>query len=98
MENPSMAAAEFFDKDRRSRGAARTVTLRGAALSGLTSLDVTGADGTLAAFLTNLDKSRLVVHHVATGARWLTFRWASGYANGDDIRVQGLLEGARGTD
>jgi hypothetical protein len=87
----SNGAAEFFDGDKRSRGSAR-VTMRERALSGLTALDVVGADGVLAAFLTHLDKGPLVVRSGTGGQPWLVFRWASGYANGDDIRVQGLLE------
>jgi hypothetical protein len=88
----SNSAAEFFDGDKRSRGSAARVTRRQRALSGLTSLDVAGADGVLATFLTHLDKGPLVVRFATGGDAGFVFRWASGYANGDEIRVQGLLE------
>jgi hypothetical protein len=87
-------SAEFFDEHRRSRGAAASVVVRPTSLSGLTALDVAGADGGLTHFLYGLDKARLTIRNAATGAAWFTFRWASGYSNGDGIRVQGLLEDA----
>jgi hypothetical protein len=67
------------------------VSKRMRALSDLTILDVVGADAGLAQFLAHLDKSRLVVRE-KSGDTMFTFRWASGYVNGTDIRIQGVLE------
>jgi hypothetical protein len=67
------------------------VSKRVRGLSELTIIDVVGADAGLAAFLVHLDKSRLVVQE-SSGDTLFSFRWASGYVNGLDIRVQGVLE------
>jgi hypothetical protein len=69
------------------------VSRRTRALSDLIILDVVGADSGLAQFLAHLDKSRLVVRE-SGGDMMFSFRWASGYVNGTDIRVQGVLDHA----
>ena len=82
----------FFDDKKRFRGWASLVSKRGRALSDLTVIDVVGADAGLAEFLSHLDKSRLVLQEPESGETLFNFRWASGYVNGKDIRVQGILE------
>jgi len=84
-------AAGFFDDRKRFRGSAILVSRRKRGLSDLTIIDVVGADAGLAEFLVHLDKSRIVVRE-SGGDALFTFRWASGYVNGIDIRVQGVLE------
>jgi hypothetical protein len=81
----------FFDERKRFRGCAILVSKRKRGLSDLTILDVVGADAGLAEFLVHLDKSRVVVQE-SGGDAIFTFRWASGFVNGLDIRVQGVLE------
>jgi hypothetical protein len=82
----------FFDNKKKYRGSARVVTPRPPAVSGLTVMDVVGADPDLVAFLTYLDRRGLMVQHPNTGDALFTFRWASGYQNGSDLKVQGMLE------
>jgi hypothetical protein len=86
--------AGFFDAEGRYRGWASVVTRRDPVFSGLTVIDVVGADAVLIPFLTRLDRSRLVVEAPATGDTLFHFRWASGYENGNDVRIQGVLEAA----
>lgn len=81
----------FFDHKKRYRGSATQVTPRAPVFSGLTVMDVVGADRDLASFLTCLDRSILVIQHATTGGAAFTFQWASGYENGTGIRVQGML-------
>jgi hypothetical protein len=85
------AGAGFFDDRKRFMGSATLVSRRVRALSDLTVIDVVGADASLAKFLSHLDKSRLLVQE-SSGDTLFSFRWASGYVNGTDIRVQGVLE------
>jgi hypothetical protein len=84
--------ADFFDADKRYRGWARQITQRAPLASGLTAIDVIDADADLIPFLTRLDHSVLVVTSPGTGETLFRFRWASGYENGKDIRIQGALE------
>jgi hypothetical protein len=84
--------ARFFDEKRREIGRAAGVAKRPPALGGLTTLDVTTAEPLLAAHLRMLDKTRLFVRWDGVGGTSYQFAWASGYANGNDIRVQGVLE------
>jgi hypothetical protein len=86
--------ARFFDANRRDRGWASGVTRRekGQGLSSLTVIDVVGAESDLAVFLTHLDRSHLVVRESPGGGPLYKFRWASGYANGEAVRVQGVLD------
>jgi hypothetical protein len=81
----------FFDARKTFRGSAKLVSKRTRASSDLTVIDIVGADAGLSDFLSHLDKSRLVVHE-SGGAPLFSFRWASGFVNGSDIRVQGVLE------
>lgn len=96
MEHPSesskqLGGARFFDGKRRDLGWATRVSQRKPLLGGLTVLDVTNSEPGLASSLLMLDKGRLLVESQdAVGGAW-DFMWASGYANGHDIRIQGVL-------
>jgi len=85
--------ARFFDEKRRDLGWAGRVSKRDPSLGGLTVLDVVTAEPSLATFLRSLDKGRLFVSSVDASGQSYAFAWASGYANGQDIRIQGVLEG-----
>jgi hypothetical protein len=98
MENTSEVpvvrdGARFFDEKQRDLGWAAKVSKRNPSLGGLTVLDIATADPLLAMFLRSLDKGRLFVRPADILAESFAFAWASGYANGLDIRVQGVLEG-----
>jgi hypothetical protein len=84
--------AGFYDSTKMFRGEAMLVSKRSRALSELTVLDIVGADAGLTSYLSHLDKSRMIVRDRASGDALFTFRWASGYVNGSDIRIQGVLE------
>jgi|SRR5882757_7343700 len=85
--------ARFFDRNKRDRGWASGVTRREkGGLSSLTVIDVVGAESELVIFLTHLDRGHLVVRQSAGGGALYKFRWASGYANGDAVRIQGVLD------
>jgi hypothetical protein len=84
--------AGFYDGRKTFQGEASLVSRRNRALSELTVLDVVGADPMLASYLAHLDRSRLFIRDRITGDALFTFRWASGYVNGSDIRVQGVLD------
>jgi hypothetical protein len=86
-------AMRFFDRDKRDRGRAADVRERERSLSSLTVIDVFGAEAALVSFLTHLDRAHLVVCDPANGAPIYKFRWASGYENGEGVRVQGVLDG-----
>jgi len=81
-----------MDEQDRDRGWAGQVTRRAQGLSGLTVLDVSASEPTLAAFLTALDRTRLRVQLTSSTGESYTFAWASGYVNGSQIRIQGVLE------
>jgi hypothetical protein len=85
-------SARFFDKHRRDLGWASRVAMRGSALSRLTVFDVMDAQPELAGHLKLLDESPLVVQYTDEQGACYRFRWASGYPNGDHIRIQGMLE------
>jgi hypothetical protein len=84
--------ARFFDRESRDLGRAARVAKRPPALGGLTVLDVTTAEPVLAAYLRVLDKGKLFVRCDGVEGASYRFAWASGYANGNDIRIQGVLE------
>jgi hypothetical protein len=84
--------ARFFDGNCRDLGWAAKVARRQPTLGGLTVLDVVTAETVLAAYLRALDKGRLVVRCDGVAGESFRFAWASGYANGSDIRIQGVLE------
>jgi hypothetical protein len=86
------AGARFFDKDRRELGRAARVVKRPPALGGLTTLDVMTAEPVLLANLRVLDKARLLVRWDGVDGTCYQFAWASGYASGNEIRIQGVLE------
>jgi hypothetical protein len=86
------AGARFFDHKSHDLGWAARVAKRLPALGGLTVLDVMTAEPVLAAHLRSLDRGKLLVHCDGSGGASYRFVWASGYANGNDIRVQGVLE------
>ena len=88
----AQGAARVFDGRKRDLGWAASVSVRPPALGGLTVLDVTAPDTTLASFLRTLDKGRLVVRWVSPSGAMCAFSWASGYQNGEAIRIQGVLE------
>jgi hypothetical protein len=96
MENPSESSnvpggARFFDGKKRDLGWATRVAQRKPSLGRLTVLDVTTSEPALANSLLILDKGRLLVRsRDAVDGGW-DFVWASGYANGRDIRIQGVL-------
>jgi hypothetical protein len=89
---PAAVGARFYDHNRRDLGRAARVVKRPPALGGLTVLDVMTAEPVLAAYLRALDKARLVVRCEGAEGASYRFAWASGYANGNEIRVQGVLE------
>jgi hypothetical protein len=84
--------ARFFDGAKRDRGCAQDVRKRDVELSTLTVIDIFGADPSLTAFLVHLDHGHLLMRDPQSGAPLYTFRWASGYENGEGVRIQGVLE------
>jgi hypothetical protein len=84
--------ARFFDEKERDLGWAAKVSKRHPGLGGLTVLDVATAEPSLALYLRSLDKGRLFVRPTDVLGESFVFTWASGYANGVDIRVQGVLD------
>jgi hypothetical protein len=84
--------ATFFDEHRRELGWASSVIRRKGAFSTLTSFDVAGAPPALAGRLALLDRRRLRIECVDGGGTTYQFRWASGYTNGQEVRIQGVLE------
>jgi hypothetical protein len=91
-DDASSGKTDFFDDRKRFRGWARLVSKRKRPLSDLIVLDVVGAEPALSEFLAHLDKSRLVLREPTSGTTLFNFQWASGYVNGNDIRIQGILE------
>lgn len=98
MENTSAVSvvrdgARFFDEKKRDLGWAAKVSRRKPGLGGLTVLDIVTTEPLLAMFLRSLDRGRLFVRPTDALGESFAFAWASGYANGQEIRVQGVLEG-----
>jgi hypothetical protein len=83
--------ARFFDAKKRDRGWAAKVVRRTAAQGRLIVLDVTSLEAPLASFLRTLDKGRLRVQRPGAAGESYNFEWASGYDNGGEIRVRGVL-------
>jgi hypothetical protein len=85
--------ARFYVKGKQDLGRAARVTAR-APRSGstLTVFDVVGAEPGLARALSFLDQSSLRIHCEDDVRTCYVFRWASGYGNGADVRIQGMLE------
>ncbi len=82
----------FFDGQKKFRGWASLVTKRSRAQSDLTVLDVVGADPGLTAFLAQLVRGSLLVKEPDNGDTLFEFQWASGFVNGKDIKIQGILD------
>ena len=94
MENsPSnvSSGARFFDEKNQDRGWAKKVTKRDKSVGKLTVLDVVTTEASLTSFLTALDRSGLQVQYTDISGASYRFAWASGYENGSEIRVQGVL-------
>ena len=92
VEEVVVNGARFFDGNRMDLGHARQVARRVSVASTLTVLDVVGAEPGLARFLSTLDRSHLRIQCEDPARTCYKFRWASGYNNGDGVRVQGILE------
>jgi len=88
--------ARFFDKGRQDLGRAVRVAARKRSGLTLTVLDVTGAEPALARALVLFDRGRLRIHCEDVARTCYVFRWASGYSNGSDVRIQGVLEPTTG--
>ena len=86
----ALSGARFFDEGSSDLGWASAVTKRANAVSTLTVFDVVGAEPGLARSLSFLDRSRLRIE--GPDGTSYKFRWASGYGNGLDVRIQGVLE------
>jgi hypothetical protein len=89
----ALGGARFFDEKKQDRGWAKKVTRRAQSFGRLTILDVVTTEPSLASFLTSLDKSSLRVQCTDVSGASYTFAWASGYENGVEIRIQGVLVG-----
>jgi len=90
--------ARFFDEAKRDLGRALDVTKRASATSTLTVLDVAGSEPELARVLSLLDRARLWIQCEDAGRTSYIFRWASGYGNGERVRIQGVLEPRTGRE
>ena len=91
--------ARFYDKVKQDLGRAAQITPR-ASRSGstLTFIDVVGAEPALARALSILDRGVLRIHCEDEARTCYVFRWASGYGNGADVRIQGILEPRTGRE
>ena len=85
------SGARFFDEERHDCGWATKVTKRAQSIGRLTVLDVVTKEPSLASFLTALDRKALQVQCTDMSGVCYTFAWASGYENGAQIRIQGVL-------
>jgi len=94
MNTEGTAGTVFFDSQKKFRGCASLVSKRGRAQSDLTVIDVVGADAGLTAFLSQLVRGGLVVREPGSGDTLFKFQWASGFVNGQDINIQGILDRA----
>jgi hypothetical protein len=86
-------AARVLDAQRQDRGWAQTKTRRPNAIGRLTVLDVVTNDSQLASFLEGLDHSGLHIQCADVEGTSYEFEGASGYANGSQIRIRGVLVG-----
>ncbi len=84
--------ARFFDRKERDLGWAFSVSKRTPRIGTLTILDVSTTETALADSLLALDNERLLVRGNGPADPSYRFAWASGYANGHSIRIQGVLE------
>ncbi len=83
--------AHFYDETKHDRGWAKVVVRRRPTLGRLIVLDVLTTESALGSFLRALDKAPLQVHQAGEHGVTYRFAWASGYANGSMVRVQGVL-------
>lgn len=91
--------ARFYAKGKQDLGRAAQVTARAPRNgSTLTVFDVVGAEPALSRALSFLDQGALRIHCEDELRTCYVFRWASGYGNGADLRVQGLLEPRTGRE
>jgi hypothetical protein len=88
------SSGRFFDENKRDRGRAEQITPRAHAMGRLTVLDVVTTEPSLASFLGSLDHSCLRVQSEKLDGISYMFEWASGYQNGAQIRIQGVLSGS----
>lgn len=88
----SKAGARFFDHKKRDLGWAFKVSKRSPRVGSLTVLDVSTSEAALTSSLLALDNQPLLVQGSGPSSPTYAFAWASGYANGPDIRIQGMLE------
>jgi len=84
--------ARFYDGHRQDRGLATVVVRRQSTMGRLIVLDVMTNEPALRSFLRALDKAPLHVQQAGDGGVTFRFSWASGYENGDMVRVQGVLQ------
>jgi hypothetical protein len=91
-DGPGPSGARFFDEASRDLGWAVSVTQRMRPGSLLTTFDVAGAEPELARRLGFWDRRGLRIKYADLAGTTYRFRWASGYGNGQDIRIQGVLE------
>ena len=61
-------------------------------MSALTVIDISGGEPGLAQSLALLDRSRLRIQFTDAAGTCYRFRWASGYSNGANVRIQGELD------
>ena len=87
----TQVGARFFDRHKRDLGWAFSVSKRQPLLGGLTVLDVSTTEAGLEASLLSLDNDPLLVESGGPSGQRYVFTWASGYANGSQIRIQGVL-------
>ena len=86
------SGARFFNKVNRDLGRAGKVTTHVRRGPALTVVDITGAEPDLTRALTLLDRERVRIHCEDAASTCYVFTWASGYANGSAVRIQGMLE------
>ncbi len=85
------AGARFFDRNKRDLGWAFNVLKRHPRVGTLTILDVSTTEKALTEALLALDDEGLLVQGIPPSGPTYKFAWASGYANGTSIRIQGML-------
>ena len=91
--------ARFYVKGKQDLGRAAQLTVRAPRNgSALTIFDVVGAEPALARALSFLDQATLRIHCEDEVRTCYVFRWASGYGNGADVRIQGMLEPRTGRE
>jgi len=91
--------ARFYDKEKQDLGRATRIATRVPRNgSTLTTVDVVGAEPALARALGILDHAALRIHCEDEARTCYVFRWASGYGNGAEVRIQGVLEPRTGRE